>query len=84
MRRPLHGDRGVPDPDDVSVGPTVAVSVAALATFVAFAFPLVGAALAGAVAAAVGRTVLAGAWSRLGRRRRRRVCLPGTRACVEV
>ncbi|MFC6786171.1 hypothetical protein ACFQFH_09805 [Halobaculum halobium] len=83
MRRPAHGRQGVPEPD-ASIGPTVALGVLALAAVFASAVPLVAAGAAGAAVALAGRRLLpvARAWAQ--RRRRQRLCLPGTRACVEV
>ncbi|QZP38676.1 hypothetical protein [Halobaculum magnesiiphilum] len=84
MRRPTHGGRGVPE-TDVSVGPTAAAAALALATFLAYAFPPVATAAVGAAVALAGRRLVRAIRARAaGDRRRRRLCLPGTRACVEV
>jgi len=83
MRRPVYGGRSVPETDG-SVGPAVATGLIAAAAFLAVAFPLFGAAVAGGVAVAVGRRLLSTLRTRLSRRRGRRLCLPGTRICVVV
>jgi len=83
MRRPLYGGRGVPD-TDVSAGPTAAVALLAVTALLAAAVPLVAAAVTGGVAVAVGRRLPVTLRSRLSGRRGRRLCLPGTRACLEI
>ena len=70
MRRHLYRGPGTPE-TDVSIGPAFALSAVALAAFVAFAFPLAGAAMAGAVAAVVGRRLLPVLGRRLAPLRRR-------------
>lgn len=81
MRRPLYGDRAVPE-TDVSLGPTVALAALALAAFIAYAFPLAAAAGAGAAVALVARR-LAARLRTPGPAGARALCLPGTRVCVE-
>lgn len=83
MRQPTQLGHGVPE-SDASLGPAVATVAVVLAALIASLFPLVAAAAGGATVALAARRFLPALRTRFGGRRRRRVCLPGTRACLEV
>ncbi|WP_348608331.1 hypothetical protein [Halobaculum rarum] len=82
MRQPTQLGHGVPEPD-ASIGPAVAVVAVVLAALLASLFPLVAAAAGGATVALAARRLLPVAREQFVGRQRR-VCLPGTRACVAV
>jgi len=83
MRQPTQLGHGVPE-SDASIGPAVAVVAVVLAALLASLFPLVAAAAGGGAVALAARRLLPAARTRFVGRRPRRLCLPGTRACVEV